>query len=78
MFNLDEPLVINNSYFVQRDLYLKAFLYSVGVVTFIDFLRNQVSEINLLQLVPGFYLVLLFFFFNIINIFIRLFCKNLS
>lgn len=61
MFNLDEPLVINNSYFVQRDLYLKAFLYSVGVVTFIDFLRNQVSEINLLQLVPGFYLVLLFF-----------------
>jgi len=78
MFNLDEPLVINNSYFVQRDLYLKAFLYSVGVVTFIDFLRNQVSEINLLQLVPGFYLVLLFFSLILLIFSSDFFCKNLS
>jgi hypothetical protein len=58
MFNLDEPLVINNSYFVQRDLYLKAFLYSFGVIIFIEIVRSQIAEIDLLQLIPGFYLIL--------------------
>jgi hypothetical protein len=60
MLNLDEPLIISNSYFVQRDLYVKSFLYSIGVVFLITFIRSQVPEINLLQLIPGFYLILLF------------------
>jgi hypothetical protein len=60
MFNLDETFSLNNSYFFQKDLYLKSFLYSFGVFCFIELLRGQVAEIDLLQLVPGFYLILLF------------------
>ena len=63
MLNLDETLLITGSYIVQRDLYLKGFLYSFGVLIFVDILRGQVAEINLLQLIPGFYLVLLFISF---------------
>ena len=69
MLNLDVPSLLNISYFRQRDLFFKSFLYSVGVFTLINLLRAQISEINLLQLVPGFYLVLLFicFFFLILT-----------
>lgn len=63
MLNLDETVDINNSYVVQRDLYLRGFLYSFGVVVFIDLVRGQISEVNLLQLIPGFYLILLFISF---------------
>jgi len=62
MLNLDETLYLTDSYIKQKDFYLKSFLYSFGVLLFVDILRNQVSEVNLLQLVPGFYLILLFFF----------------
>lgn len=60
MLNLDETLAFNSDYINQRDFYLKGFLYFIGVFIFVEILRSQVSEINLLQLVPGFYLVLLF------------------
>jgi hypothetical protein len=60
MLNLDETLFINSFYLSQKDFYLKGFLYSAGVLIFLDFLRSQVSEIDLLQLIPGFYLILLF------------------
>jgi hypothetical protein len=63
MLNLDETVDINNSYVVQRDLYLRGLLYSFGVVVFIDLVRGQISEVNLLQLIPGFYLILLFISF---------------
>ena len=36
MLNLDETFEINNSYIIQRDLYIKGFLYSFGVVIFIE------------------------------------------
>lgn len=60
MLNLDETLATKSNYVAQRDFYLKFFLYSIGVFVFIEILRAQIAEINLLQLVPGFYLVLLF------------------
>ena len=63
MLNLDETVDINNSYVIQRDLYLRGFLYSFGVVVFIDIVRGQIAEVNLLQLIPGFYLILLFIAF---------------
>jgi hypothetical protein len=69
MLNLDETIETNLAYINQRDLYLRGFLYSFGVITFIDIVRNQVAEINLLQLVPGFYLILLFISFLILVIF---------
>ena len=63
MLNLEETLSINLSYTSQNDFYLKGVLYSVGVIVFVEILRCQVAEVNLLQLVPGFYLLLLFISF---------------
>jgi hypothetical protein len=60
MLNVDETILINLQYIIQRDLYLKGIYYSTGAIVFINIVRSQVAEINLLQLVPGFYLVLLF------------------
>jgi hypothetical protein len=40
MLNLEETLSIIPSYLVQRDLYVKAFVYAGGVLIFIDFLRK--------------------------------------
>lgn len=60
MLNLDETLGRKISYNKQRDLYLKGLLYSLTVLIFVTILRNQISEVNLLQLIPGFYLILLF------------------
>jgi hypothetical protein len=60
MLNLDETLSLNLYYILQRDFYWKAILYSLGVFIFVDILRAQIAEVNLLQLIPGFYLILLF------------------
>jgi hypothetical protein len=62
MLNLEETLSIIPSYLVQRDLYVKAFVYAGGVLIFID-LRGQISEVNILQLIPGFYFSPSCFFF---------------
>ncbi len=69
MLNLDETFEINNTYVVQRDLYLRGFLYSFGVVVFIELVRAQVAEVNLLQLIPGFYLIVLFISFLVLVFF---------
>jgi hypothetical protein len=68
MLNLEETLETTPSYIIQRDLSLKAFVYAGGVLTFIDFLRGQISEVKILQLVPGFYffLILISFLFLVI------------
>jgi hypothetical protein len=63
MLNLDETVETNNLYVIQRDLYLRSLFYSLGVIIFIELLRGQIAEVNLLQLVPGFYLILLFISF---------------
>ena len=63
MLNLDETVENNNTYLVQRDLYLRGLAYSLGVVSLIDIVRGQVAEVNLLQLIPGFYLILVFIAF---------------
>ena len=60
MFNIDETTELKVYYLLQKDLYMRGFLYSVGVFLFIDLVRSQISEVNLLQLIPGFYLLLLF------------------
>ena len=75
MLNLDETFEINLAYLTQRDLYLRGIVYSFGVVTFIDVVRSQVAEINLLQLVPGFYLILLFISFILLVVFSDLFIR---
>ena len=76
MLNLDESLELLDDYNTQRDLFIKCLLYSVAVIVMIDILREQLPEINLLQLVPGYYLFLLFSTFVILvlisDFFVRL------
>lgn len=75
MLNLDETVAIYNSYLVQRDLYIKGICYSLGVVVFVELVRGQISEVNLLQLIPGFYLILLFISFVVLLWFSDLFTR---
>ena len=75
MLNLDETVETNDAYIIQRDLYIRSVVYSFGVVIFIDIIRNQVAEINLLQLIPGFYLILLFISFLLLVFFSDLFIR---
>jgi Sec-independent protein secretion pathway component TatC len=76
MFHIEETLYILPSYLVQRDFYVKAFVYAGGVLIFFDFLRAQISEVNILQLIPGFifFLVIVSFFFLLTssNVLIRI------
>ena len=60
MLNLDETLESTFTYSIQKDFFFKFFFYSLGVLSFINFLREQIPEIKLIQLIPGFYILLLF------------------
>jgi hypothetical protein len=63
MFSLDDAFLANSRYLVQKDFYSQAFGYAFAVAVWVEFFRSQVAEINVLQLVPGLYLFLLFFAF---------------
>ena len=75
MLNLDDTFDRINDYNNQNEFFLKFFFYSVIVLILIEILREQLPEVNLLQLIPGFYLFFLFstFFFFLIfsNFFIE-------
>lgn len=75
MFNIDETTELKVYYLLQKDLYMRGFIYSVGVFLFIDLVRSQISEVNLLQLIPGFYLLLLFISFLFLMYFSYLFIR---
>lgn len=68
MLNLEETLSVTYSYNIQKDLYLKGILYVIGAIIFLELLRSQVSEVNLLQLVPGYYLFLVLLSFVLLMI----------
>lgn len=76
MLNLDETVFLQNKYIVQKDLFVRMVLYATGVVTFIDIVRAQVSEIDLIQLIPGFYLLVLFVSFIFLVYFSNLFLRS--
>lgn len=60
MLNLPETIEEIPFYNEQSDIFIKFILYIFPIVSLIEILRNQVSEMNILQLVPGFYLFLFF------------------
>lgn len=60
MLNLPETLENYKLYLIQRDLYIKIFIFTGGVFSVIDELRAQVSEVSLLQLMPGLYVGVIF------------------
>ncbi len=61
MISVDDTFISIKVYLDQRDLSIKILSYCTSVVVFIETIRQQLPEVNLLQLVPGFYLLLLFF-----------------
>jgi len=63
MLNLDETLEVSTAYNTQRDLIFRGISYSVSVCVLIEIVRQQLPEINLLQLIPGYYVFLLFITF---------------
>lgn len=68
MLNIEEAVEAYESYLKQKNYILRCIFYSIIVFVFIDIIRQQVSEINLLQLIPGLYLILLFTAFIVLII----------
>jgi hypothetical protein len=66
MLNLDDTISILLNYNIQRDLLNRIIGVIPVVIILVDLVRNQVSEIDLVQLAPGFYLLLLLISFLII------------
>lgn len=66
MFNLDDSFWLRTRYFFNEDLLLKSGVTTFGLVGFLELIRTQISEINLVQLIPGVYF--LFFFFGFVSL----------
>lgn len=73
MLNLDETLVTLSNYNRQKDIILRGIGYCVGASIFLETVRSQIPETNILQLVPGFYLFLLLLSFLFLVYFSDLF-----
>jgi hypothetical protein len=59
MLNLDDTLIILPSYLDQGDLFSRGVFYAGGIFILILTLRGQIAEVDILQLIPGFYFFLL-------------------
>ena len=55
MFFVDDNFSQDASYSFQFDFYLRGVCYFLGVIILLEILRNQITEVDLLQLIPGFY-----------------------
>ena len=60
MFSFDNSYIKYSYYFIQKDFYFKAIGLACGVFFVVDYIRAQTPEIEVLQLIPGLYLFLLF------------------
>lgn len=60
MLNLDETVASLELYKIQRDSFLEGVSNSIAVFPFLNILRAQIPEIELVQLVPGSYIVVIF------------------
>jgi hypothetical protein len=60
MMNLDSAMDNFVEYSEQRDIYIRLFTFSFASIGFLEIVRRQTSEIQVLQLVPGYYLFLIF------------------
>jgi hypothetical protein len=60
MFLVLNTFFFDESYIIQADFYTKFFICIFGILLFLEVLRRQISEIDLLQLIPGFYFFIFF------------------
>ena len=63
MFALDDTFLSEIFYVIQTDFYMKGIVYFTGVILFFEILRSQISEVDILQLIPGIYFLLFFISF---------------
>lgn len=63
MLNLDQTLNLTLKYNKKQNYERNVIFYFFAIFSFLELLRGQVPEINLLQLIPGFYLLVLFLSF---------------
>jgi hypothetical protein len=73
MLNLDESFSVIDIYKKKNDIILSIIISFFPVLVLVQFLSSQISEINLLQLVPGFYLLLLLSLGSIFLFFLEFF-----
>lgn len=66
MFALDDTFLSEIFYVIQTDFYVKGIVYFTGVILFFEILRNQISEVDILQLIPGIYFLLFFISFLVL------------
>lgn len=78
MLNFEQSFTKIQNYNNQKDTFLKVFFCFFPVITFLDIIRAQISEMSLLQLIPGFYFILVFFFLGILLVFTNLLTGYLS
>jgi len=76
MFSLDEAFFATSGYLEQNDIYWRSISLALGVFTVVEFVRSQVPEIEVLQLIPGLYLLLLFFSWIFFIIFFKFITTN--
>lgn len=60
MFNIEKSLKNSNFYFQNFPIFSEFIFQLVGVFVILEFLRQELPEIKLLQLIPGYYFFLLF------------------
>jgi hypothetical protein len=60
MLNVPESVVRLPFYRLQKEITIRFLSYFFGVILFVEFLRAQTPEIDVLQLVPGYFLLLVF------------------
>ena len=66
MFTTTKYVIVIPSYKIQRDLYSTGINYAFTSFTFLEILRAQIPETNVLQVVPGYYFFLLFASFVVV------------
>jgi hypothetical protein len=60
LMNLDSAMDVFVDQVDERDLYLRVVTFSFASIGFLEIVRGQTPEIRVLQLVPGYYLFLVF------------------
>ena len=60
MYSLDTTFITQKYYHIQKDVYRTGLAYSGAGVLFLQLFRSQICEMRVLQVIPGFYLNLLF------------------
>ena len=69
MFDFSEGFDDHIEYSEQRDSFIRNSFSSFASFSFLGLIRSQIPEVDVLQLVPGYYFLLVFLSFLFLTIF---------